>query len=156
MQPHVDLSSVKDKLSAEVYVFQNPVTQEISIITGYEAAQRISVTQGRTAGRLHTGKPPMDREVVERVRHGFTNKYYTSPLLHCAGAQVWRLVAFEVSSIAQHYSLPVMVGFDCPVDMGSEEMRKFSYWCQKIADIVLKTFPHKPGLQRWSSALRGY
>ncbi len=146
---------IDQRLLDEQYTFTNPVTGDQEACNGLEVARRIIASQGKNAGRLRASKPPMDETIVSRERYGHVGQYRTMPLAHAAAAQVWRYVAFEASPMGIHHHMPVMAEFDAPFDMPIDELRTFGKWCQRVADIVLETIPHKPGLMRWSKAL-GY
>ena len=155
LMPQIDLSTVQHALLDTQYTFTNPITNEVETVNGLQAAQAISATQGQNKSCLRAAKPNMRKSIVKRERYGHMGKYRTYPLADCAAAQVWRYVAFEASPLGQHHCMPIMAAFDCPFDMSSDERRRFADWCQSVADIVLTTIKHKPGLDRWGHAL-GY
>lgn len=158
MMPKIDLTPVRQELTAMTYAFINAHTKEIEIVTGIQAAEGIIATQGKNKGCLRAAKPALETTIISREFTYDPGEYgtYRSPsLVTAASAQVWRYVAFEASPIGQHHCLPVMAAYDCPFDMSVEELNKFAHWCEAVADVVLKTIKHKPGLDRWGHAF-GY
>lgn len=154
MQPQIDLKPVEKQLLDKQYTWENPITKEKHTINGLEASRSITATQGKNKGRLRASKPPMKQSIIKRVRYNHESSYYDHPLLDCAAAQIWRYVAFEISTLGQHHCLPMMADLDSPFDMSYNESREFAKWCQSAADIILGMFKaeNKPGLLRWSRA----
>lgn len=145
------------RLIDEQFSWTNPITREAFAVNGIEAGRMIIASQGKNKDRLRAAKPPMDESIVERVMHGHKGLYRTSPLNHCAAAQVWRLVAFHASPLGQHHCMPVGVDFDCPFDMDMDDMRRFTSWCANVANIILEVIPLEKqyGFGRWAKALTG-
>jgi len=127
--------STMPKIDLDALREQQLTPEQVSIV------RRIISGQGKNKGRLRASKPMVDR---------------TDPLSGKA-AYVWRMVAFAISPIGQHQSMPVTAEWDLP-DWKDREARKVMVKeLDALADKVIDSVPKGEwhGIKRWGIAL-GY
>lgn len=114
-----------------------------------ELAQGIVATQGKNKGRLRSGKPKIEYNIIER--DGRKLRYPTEKTGKTA--YIWRMVAFHVSPICQHQCLPIMASMDLPCNY--DESVVMAKELDVIVNKIVDAMPRKEwqGIRRWANAL---
>lgn len=128
----------------------------LSVLTDEERAlaEGIIAVRGKNAGRLRASKPPVERKKVYVNAEGPGPMYKQLRVVGGETAYIWRNVAFYVSPLSRHHSLPVMADMDLP-QRGYRERQKRAKELDEIVDKLVDTVPKEQwyGVGRWARAL---
>ena len=101
----------------------------------------IVATKGKNKGKLRASKPDGNGDA----------------------AYVWRMVAFQISSVPAHHCMPICADFDIVVPENVSSTERYQYRRERakvlnaLADKVVNSIPKSEwhGVQRWHRAFYG-